>query len=305
MRLGTVRGRAVLVHEGRALDVGEASGGALPPRPLALFEQWDALRAFAADTDWDGAVALRAEELGAPVPAPRQVFAIALNYRPHAAEAGFTPPSAPLVFTKFPSCVTGPVTSVRLPPGNVDWEIEVVAVIGRGGHRIPRERAWAAVAGLTCGQDLSERLLQTRGTPPQFSLGKSYPGFGPTGPVLVTPDEFPDRDAVGFESTLYGAGGGAEVLQTGSTADLIFPIDELVCRLSEVCPLLPGDLIFTGTPGGVGNRRVPPRFLQPGDVLVSRMDGVGELRQTFVTACDVGQHRERSPTTGWNNRHVC
>jgi 2-keto-4-pentenoate hydratase/2-oxohepta-3-ene-1,7-dioic acid hydratase in catechol pathway len=150
-------------------------------------------------------------------------------------------------------------------------------VIGRGGHRIPRERAWAAVAGLTCGQDLSERLLQVRGTPPQFSLAKSYPGFGPTGPVAVTPDEFPDRSDVRFESTLHG-----EVLQSGSTADLIFPIDDLVSRLSEVCPLLPGDLIFTGTPGGVGNRRTPPTFLKPGDVLVSRMDGVGELRQTFT-----------------------
>lgn len=277
MRFGTLRGRTVLVRENMALDVGEASGGALPSRPLALLEQVDALRAFAADADWNGAAAIEPGDLGPPVPAPRQVFAIALNYRPHAAEAGFEPPAAPLVFTKFPSCITGPVSSVSLPPGNVDWEIEVVAVIGRGGHRIPRARAWAAVAGLTCGQDLSERLLQMRGTPPQFSLAKSYPGFGPTGPVVVTPDEFADRDAISFESVLDG-----EVLQSGTTADLIFPIDDLVSRLSDVCPLLPGDLIFTGTPGGVGNRRNPPTFLKPGDVLVSRFDGIGELRQTFT-----------------------
>jgi 2-keto-4-pentenoate hydratase/2-oxohepta-3-ene-1,7-dioic acid hydratase in catechol pathway len=294
MRFGTVAGRLVLVREGRALDVASASGGSLPADALAALARWDELCAWAANADWSAAVDITDAELGPPVPNPRQVFAVALNYRPHAAEAGFVVPDAPLVFTKFPSCITGPVTTVHLPEGNVDWEIEVVAVVGRGGHRIPRDRAWDAVAGLTCGQDLSERLGQLRGSPPQFSLGKSYPGFGPTGPVVVTPDEFPDRDDIGFASTLLPDGevlpgevlpGGVlpgEVLQTGRTADLIFPVDDLVARISAVCPLLPGDLIFTGTPAGVGNRRTPPRFLQPGETLVSRVDGVGELRQTFV-----------------------
>src|SRR6185369_13841146 len=133
------------------------------------------------------------------------------------------------------------------------------------------------VAGLTCGQDISERVSQLRGTPPQFSLAKSYPGFGPTGPVAVSPDEFDDPDDLSFESTLDG-----EVLQQGRTADLIFPVDDLVARLSAVCPLLPGDLIFTGTPAGVGNRRTPPRFLQPGETLISRLDGVGTIQQTFT-----------------------
>jgi 2-keto-4-pentenoate hydratase/2-oxohepta-3-ene-1,7-dioic acid hydratase in catechol pathway len=279
MRFGTVNGRLVLVRPGRALDVESASGGALPADAIAALARWDELCAWATDADWSAAVDVTDAELGPPVPNPRQVFAVALNYRPHAAEAGFVVPEAPLVFTKFPSCITGPVSTVQLPVGHVDWEIEVVAVIGRGGHRIPRDRAWDAVAGLTCGQDLSERLGQLRGSPPQFSLGKSYPGFGPTGPVAVTPDEFPDRDDVGFASTLLPDG---EVLQTGRTADMIFPVDDLVVRLSEVCPLLPGDLIFTGTPAGVGNRRTPPRFLEPGHTLVSRLDGVGELRQTFV-----------------------
>jgi 2-keto-4-pentenoate hydratase/2-oxohepta-3-ene-1,7-dioic acid hydratase in catechol pathway len=280
MRFGTVRDRLVLVREGRALDVASASSGALPADAVSALARWDELRAWATDADWSGAVDITDAELGPPVPHPRQVFAVALNYRPHAAEAGFVVPEAPLVFTKFPSCITGPVTTVHLPEGNVDWEIEVVAVIGRGGHRIPRDRAWAAVAGLTCGQDLSERLGQLRGSPPQFSLGKSYPGFGPTGPVAVTPDEFPDRDDIGFASTLLPSG---EVLQSGRTADMIFPVDDLVARISEVCPLLPGDLIFTGTPAGVGNRRTPPRFLEPGQTLISRLDGVGELRQTFVS----------------------
>ncbi|MFI7542295.1 fumarylacetoacetate hydrolase family protein [Actinoplanes sp. NPDC049599] len=281
MRFGTLKGRFVLVADGRALDVAAASGGALPADARAALARWDDVLTWSATADWASAVAVADADLGPPVPDPRQVFAVALNYRPHAAEAGFTAPDAPLVFTKFPSCITGPVTTVTLPPGNVDWEIEVVAVIGAGGYRIPRPAAWAAVAGLTCGQDLSERLTQTQGKPAQFSLGKSFPGFGPTGPVAVTPDSFPDRDDIGFASTLL-TGSGDEPLQSGRTGEMIFPIDDLVARLSAICPLLPGDLIFTGTPGGVGNRRTPPRFLRPGETLISRLDGVGELRQTFA-----------------------
>lgn len=284
MRFGTVDGRFVLVRgepgagEGGAvaLDVETASGGALPADPVAALERWDDLLGWATTADWSSAPAVTLEQLGPPVPAPRQVFAIALNYAPHAAEAGFAPPPEPLVFTKFPSCIVGPTATVTLPEGHVDWEIEVVAVIGRGGYRIPRTKAWAAVAGLTVGQDLSERVQQLTGTPPQFSLAKSHPGFGPTGPVVVTPDELDDRDDVAFTSTLDG-----EPIQHGRTSQLLFPIDDLVARLSAVCPLLPGDLIFTGTPEGVGNRRTPPRFLQAGETLVSRVEGVGEIRQTF------------------------
>ena len=279
MRFGTLNGRFVLVSpQGRALDVATASGGTLPADARAALSRWDEVLAWAPTADFSTATEVSDAELGPPVPDPRQVFAVALNYRPHAAEAGFVAPDEPLVFTKFPSCITGPVTTVTLPEGNVDWEIEVVAVIGRGGHRIPRESAWDAVAGLTCGQDLSERLTQLRGKPAQFSLGKSFPGFGPTGPVAVTPDSFPNRDDIGFTCELTSG----ETLQSGRTSEMIFPIDDLVARLSAICPLLPGDLIFTGTPAGVGNRRTPPRFLQPGETLVSRLDGVGELRQTFA-----------------------
>lgn len=281
MRFGTLNGRLVLVSRGRALDVATASGGALPCDARAALARWDEVLAWAPTADPTGAVPVADAELGPPVPDPRQVFAVALNYRPHAAEAGFTAPDAPLVFTKFPSCITGPVTTVALPPGNVDWEIEVVAVIGTGGYRIPRSEAWDAVAGLTCGQDLSERLTQSQGRPAQFSLGKSFPGFGPIGPVAVTPDSFADRDDIGFESRLV-TGAATETLQSGRTKEMIFPIDDLVARISAICPLLPGDLIFTGTPGGVGNRRTPQRFLRPGETLISRLDGAGELRQTFV-----------------------
>jgi len=278
MRFGTRDGRFVLLADGRVLDVHTASDGVLPWEPIAVLERWGDVRAFAASADWTAAEALDESRLGPPVPCPRQVFAVALNYRPHAAEAGFVPPEAPLVFTKFPTCITGPAATVRLPEGKVDWEIEVVAVMGRGGYRLERAHAWNAVAGITAGQDLSERVLQLTGTPAQFSLGKSFPGFGPTGPVAVTPDEFPDQDDIGFASWLDG-----EPLQQGRTSEMIFGVDELVAWLSATCPLLPGDLVFTGTPAGVGNRMQPPRYLQPGQTLVSRVDGVGEIRQHFVT----------------------
>jgi 2-keto-4-pentenoate hydratase/2-oxohepta-3-ene-1,7-dioic acid hydratase in catechol pathway len=258
MRFGTRDGRFVLLADGRALDVHAASAGDLPWEPLAALGRWDEVRAFADSADWVQAGPLEESRLGPPVPCPRQVFAVALNYRPHAAEAGFVPPDSPLVFTKFPTCVTGPDATVRLPGSKVDWEVEVVVVI-------------------TCGQDLSERVLQLAGAPAQFCLGKSFPGFGPTGPVAVTPDELPDRDDIGFASWLDG-----EPLQQGRTSEMIFPVDDLVTRLSAVCPLLPGDLIFTGTPAGVGNRMQPPRYLRPGETLTSRVDGVGEIRQRFV-----------------------
>jgi 2-keto-4-pentenoate hydratase/2-oxohepta-3-ene-1,7-dioic acid hydratase in catechol pathway len=276
MRFGTVEDRLVLVRDDRALDVEVASGGRLPADVNAALDRFGELTAWARDASWDGARPVCAAALGPPVPRPRQVFAVALNYRPHAAEAGFQAPDEPLVFTKFPSCITGPVAEVTLPPGKPDWEIEVVAVIGAGGYQIPRPAAWDAVAGLTVGQDLSERAVQMRGTPAQFSLGKSFPGFGPIGPVAVTPDELEDRDDIGFRCRL-----GDEVVQHGRTSEMIFPVDDLVARLSSICRLLPGDLIFTGTPAGVGNRREPPRYLQPGETLVSTVDGIGEIRQTF------------------------
>jgi 2-keto-4-pentenoate hydratase/2-oxohepta-3-ene-1,7-dioic acid hydratase in catechol pathway len=276
MRFGTVADRLVLVRDGSALDVERASDGALPAAPNAALARFPELTTWAAHADWSTATPVADADLGAPSPRPRQVFAVALNYRPHAAEAGFQAPDDPLIFTKFPSCITGPVTEVELPEGKPDWEIEVVAVIGVGGRRIPRASAWDAVAGLTVGQDLSERASQSRGTPAQFSLAKSFPGFGPTGPVAVTPDEFADRDDIGFECRLDD-----EPVQHGRTSEMIFAVDDLVARISAVCPLLPGDLIFTGTPGGVGNRRNPPRYLKPGETLVSTVDQIGTIRQTF------------------------
>jgi 2-keto-4-pentenoate hydratase/2-oxohepta-3-ene-1,7-dioic acid hydratase in catechol pathway len=133
------------------------------------------------------------------------------------------------------------------------------------------------------GQDLSERTLQLAGPAPQFSLGKSFPGFGPIGPVLVTPDELADPDDIELGCALAGTSAEpVEILQKGRTSDLILPVAELIARLSAILPLLPGDLIFTGTPAGVGAGRKPPRFLAPGQTLVTWAEGIGELRNPMI-----------------------
>ncbi|MGW2047112.1 fumarylacetoacetate hydrolase family protein [Streptomyces sp. NPDC001858] len=273
MRIAQLAGRPVLLTEGGAVDL---------PAGYAedVFLHWDDL------LDWSrGATGGRPydeAELEAPVPAPRQIFAVALNYRPHTAEAGYQEPEAPLVFTKFPTCLTGPHTTVELPDGHVDWELELVAVIGREARRVPVEKGWEPVVALTVGQDLSERIAQLAGRPAQFSLAKSHPGFGPIGPALVSLDEIDetgDRDDLELTCELNG-----ERVQHDRTSGMIFPIPQLVAHLSEFCTLLPGDLIFTGTPAGVGNRRSPQRFLTPDDELVSRIRGVGEMRHRFRRA---------------------
>ena len=277
MRIANLGGRAVLITEDGAVDVARASAGRFGPDPQALFEDWAGFTAWAKDAATADAAAFDVTELGAPVPRPRQVFAIGLNYAEHAAEAGYPPDSMPVTFTKFPSSIVGPDHTVELPEGHVDWEVELVVVIGHEAHRVDRESAWDHVAGLTIGQDLSERITQLQGAAPQFSLGKSFPGFGPTGPWLVTPDEFADRDDLAISCSLSG-----EQMQSSRTSMMLYDVPELLVRLSAVCRLLPGDIIFSGTPSGIGNRRTPPRFIAASDVLVSRIEGIGELETRFA-----------------------
>lgn len=278
MRFANLAGRAVLLVDGGALDIAKASRGRLPGDPMLALGRWDELRAWSASADVFGARAYDPVDLEAPVPRPGQVFAMALNYRPHVMEAGYTDPAAPLVFTKFPTCITGPRTTIGLPEGHVDWEVELVAVIGRPAFRVPSALAGDVLAGLMVGQDLSERLLQSKGHPAQFSLGKSYPGFGPTGPAIVTPDELRDTDDLAISCHLNG-----RQVQAARTSEMIFSVSEQIEYVTSVCPVNPGDLIFTGTPGGVGNRRDPPMFLAAGDELVSSIEGLGELRNRFVS----------------------
>ena len=283
MRLAALDARAVLVIDGTAVDVERASTGRFGPDPQALFADWAAFRDWAVGVDSSTGVPLDPARLGAPVPRPGQVFAIGVNYVEHAAEAGYPADSMPVTFTKFPSCLTGPVGEIVLPSSTVDWEVELVVAIGKRAERVARETAWDHVAGLTAGQDLSERTSQLEGSKPQFSLAKSYAGFGPIGPVLVTPDEFADPADLALSCSVSG-----EVMQASRTSRMIYDIPELIVRLSSVLVLQPGDLIFTGTPSGIGNARTPKVFLKPGDVLHTEIEGIGSLEQTFRWAHSAG-----------------
>lgn len=282
MKLANIDGRAALVvSDNTAVDVHKASDGRFGPDPASLYADWAAFAGWAEQAPTDDAFTFEAGRLGAPSPAPRQILAIGLNYRAHAAESGFDAPTAlPPVFPKFLSSLSGPVTEVVLPHGgNTDWEVELVAVIGREATQVSEEDAWSYVAGVTVGQDISERASQLAGPAPQFGLAKSFPGFAPTGPWLVTVDELPDKDDLRLTAVLDG-----ETVQDGRTANLIVPVARLICELTKVITLYPGDLLFTGTPDGVGMGRKPPRYIQAGETLVTTIEGIGELWQRFVAA---------------------
>ncbi|MFO6453061.1 MULTISPECIES: fumarylacetoacetate hydrolase family protein [unclassified Aeromicrobium] len=284
MRFANRAGRAVLVSSdlSSTVDVESASGGLFGPAVQTVFEHWtDFVEWFrgAAPSLTDLADALVPAELGPPSPAPRQVFGIGLNYQDHADEANLAYPEVPPTFTKWVGSFAGPEQSLALPTGTVDWEAELVVVIGRRADRVSAETAWGHVAGLTVGQDYSERALQLTGPAPQFSLGKSFVGFAPQGPWLTTIDEVDDPDDLAIECRING-----EIVQKSTTGRLIFSVPQIIAHLSSVLPLLPGDVIFTGTPAGVGGTRKPPRFLTDGDVVETSIHGLGQIRQTCVSA---------------------
>jgi 2,4-didehydro-3-deoxy-L-rhamnonate hydrolase len=278
VRIGNLAGRLVIITGAGAIDVESASGGRFGADPQAIYDRWAEFAGWAASADDATAQPYQPAQLGAPAPAPKQSFGIGLNYRDHVAESGLAVPDQPSVFTKFPSCLTGPYSEVALPPGgHTDWEVELVAIIGTAARNVSAAAAWSHVAGLTVGQDISERISQLAGSPAQFSLGKSFPGFGPTGPWLVTVDEFSDPDDLELGCSVNG-----DQMQKARTSYLIISVPQLIAKLSAVVTLLPGDIIFTGTPAGVGMGRDPQRWLAPGDEVVSYVEGIGELRQRFV-----------------------
>lgn len=286
MRIANNAGRLGLVRNERVLDVATASGGVFAADPAEVFPRWSEFVAWASSIDVEthpDAAPLAGARLEAPSPRPRQVIGIGLNYADHAAESGLPLPDEPVVFTKFSSSVTGPDVEVSLPGPTVDWEAELVVVIGRAGRNIPLADARSHIAGFTVGQDLSERTVQWHDQPAQFSFGKSFENFAPTGPVIVTLDEFSDPDRLAIGATIIGEDGTRTEVQNGTTAQLIFPVDDLIARLSAVVELLPGDLIFTGTPPGVGASRDPKRFLVAGETLVTEIEGIGAITQRFAS----------------------
>lgn len=283
MRLASCGGRGVVLPGGEdgpllAWDVAALSHGRIGPDPMDLYGAVEELRALVADADPADAFPVVPSELDAPVPRPAAVVAIGLNYAEHALESGFEPPEElPPVFTKWPSSITGAHGEVVLPPGSVDWEAEVVAVLGRTLHRAGEDEVTDALAGVTVGQDLSEREAQLRGPAPQFGLAKSHPGFAPIGPWVVTLDDAPAVDQLELGCAVDG-----EVVQDGTTAKLLHPLIRAIAELSQVLVLRPGDLVFTGTPDGVGMARRPPRYLQPGQTLTTWVTGVGRMEHHLV-----------------------
>lgn len=288
MRIANLNDRAVIVADGRAVDIHDASEGRLGPDTLTVLEEWDEVLAWAGSATLPEGTAYAEEDLGPVVARPRQIFAIGLNYRDHADEAGLDHPDNIVVFTKFASSLDGPVNTVPMTSEKVDWEAELVAVIGREIHRVDEAAALEAVAGYCVGQDFSDRAVQLRPPAPQFSLGKSFPGFSPVGPAIVTADELTDPSALQITCVIEGPSAdqhgesGSWTVQDGNTSDLIFPVARVISDLSQVVTLYPGDLVFTGTPAGVGSGRGV--FLQAGDRVTTTIEGLGTLRSECVAA---------------------
>jgi acylpyruvate hydrolase len=309
-RLGEAKnGRALGVVEGdTVVNVAEAIdwGGLLPKPEPALRGAIEKLEA-AAGAPFDmvdlisrgseylsalGAVASAAARTGsepglvtplsgvrlrAPIARPPKIVCVGLNYADHAHEQGIEPPATPVLFLKASNTVIGPGDPIRLPPNTTqpDYEAELAVVIGKGGSRIPQERAWEHVAGYTILNDVTARDMQHGDK--QWFRGKSCDTFAPTGPWIVTPDEIPDPHALAISLTLNG-----ETMQDSNTSNLIYRIDFLVSYLSQSLTWEPGDLISTGTPPGVGVFRKPPVFIKPGDEITVRVEGIGTLTNRVV-----------------------
>jgi len=280
LRFASRNGRAHLVvgPDHRLVDLETASGGKFSSEPIDAFRRWKELRAFAATVPDNAGDPCDINSLDAPSPWPSQVFGIGLNYRSHAEESGLPIPGTPLTFTKYSSSIAHGNADIPLVGSSVDWEVELVVVIADGGRNIAPENAWDHVAGIAVGQDISDRALQFASQPPQFSLGKSRKNYSPFGPWLVDAADVSQRDGLHMTCTLNG-----EVVQDTSTDDLIFSVSDIISYLSGIVQLLPGDVIYTGTPGGVGVSRKPAVFLKHGDVLVSTIDGIG----TTINRCIV------------------
>lgn len=246
------------------------------PRGAEIFERgvdWIASLPTPGETQWRP----MPSTLLPAVPPPEKIFCIGLNYRDHAIETGSEIPTEPVVFSKFNSTLVGHGDAIELPKvsDQVDYEAELVVVIGTEAKHVQAKDAMRHVFGYTCGHDVSARDWQKGRPGGQWLLGKTFDTFAPTGPCLVTTNQVPDPSNLSVKMHLNG-----EVVQDSTTAQLIFDIPTLVAHLSQIVTLKPGDLIFTGTPPGVGAARNPPVFLQPGDQCSVEIEGIGMLTNT-------------------------
>ncbi|MFM7409565.1 MAG: fumarylacetoacetate hydrolase family protein [Actinomycetota bacterium] len=274
-------GRAVLVDGNNFHDLEALSGGTIPSDPAAALAHGDKLHDLQKKTAGrtpEGTI--DAAKLGAPSPTPQKVFGIGLNYKTHAAESNMEVPDNPVVFAKFSSCICAPNSNIELRSNSVDYEGEIVVIIGTPGKDISQADAWNHVFAITAGQDVSDRPVQMASKPPHFDLGKSFDTFGPIGPVAVSPDVLPNRDKIAIKCLVNG-----EERQNDTSANLIFGIPFLIEYLSHITTLNTGDVIFTGTPAGVGAAQ--KKLLRDGDIVTTVVDGVGTMTNKCVR---VGDH---------------
>jgi 2-keto-4-pentenoate hydratase/2-oxohepta-3-ene-1,7-dioic acid hydratase in catechol pathway len=283
VKLANLHGRATLVVDQGTIDVEKASEGRFSADTGVLVGQLEQVRSWFDEQHPDVTESTTLERvmrdpgLGPVIAQPGQVFAIGLNYRTHAKEMALTLPTKPMVFTKFPSSVAGANASFSIVSAKTDWESELVVVFAKRGRHLALDEALTYVAGYCVGQDLSDRELQLLGSPAQFSLGKSYENFAPFGPWLTTIDEIPDPNKLAISCEVNGVR-----YQDSNTSDMVFSVAQLVSYLSSVVEIRPGDIMYTGSPHGVGQGQKPPRFLQAGDVLETTIEGLGSLRNVGV-----------------------
>ncbi len=271
--------RAAAVRDDGLIDLNRADP-ALPESVIALLSLGaDGLRRAAAAVSKGVAIPRNEVKLLAPVPNPQKVICVGLNYADHARETGKELPSEPVIFNKFVTAVSSPGDPIVLPKvtRKVDYEAELVVVIGRGGRHIARDSALEHVAGYCCGNDVSARDWQTGKPAGQWLLGKSFDTFAPMGPELVTADEIGDPGNLRVQLRLNG-----RTMQDSSTKQFIFSVPELITYVSGVCTLHTGDVLFTGTPPGVGVARKPPVYLQPGDQVEVEIERIGVLLNSVV-----------------------
>jgi len=273
--------RAALLQDDSYIDL-HATDPELPASLRQLLEGGPAaLQAASQGVRRGKAVAYPAAEvrLLPPIPDPPKIVCLGLNYSDHAKETGATIPKDPILFSKYATALIGHGDAIVLPPisKEVDYEAELVVVVGKRGRNLDPREAMSYVAGYTIGHDVSARDWQLKKDGKQWMVGKTFDTFAPTGPVLVTSDEVPDPQDLGIQLRLNG-----QVMQEGNTRHMIFPIAAVLAHLSKVFTLQPGDLIFTGTPPGVGIARKLPVYLQPGDVVEIEIEGLGMLRNPVV-----------------------
>lgn len=281
LRLANLKGRAQFIvgdiTAPCAIDVATASNNSLSADPMQCLAHWDTLKKLAATLDAGTGSPVAIADLSCPVPQPRQMFAVGLNYRKHAAEMGSPLPPLPLVFAKFQSSLNSPTGSIEIQSDTVDYESELVIIVGKGGRNIVEATAWDHVAGLCAGQDVSDRGLQYMGSPPQFSLGKSRVGYSPIGPWVTDMSNNDKRDDLQLGCTVNG-----EQRQDTQTSDMIFGIAHIIAYMSTIVELFPGDVIYTGSPFGVGHGRKPQVYLKPGDIVETTLEGVGTITNRCV-----------------------